>query len=70
MWGPSRLRPAGSIVSEATITTATAIAAEYPSSWTCGMPPKKRQRREITTVLPANSTAPPEVATARATASL
>ena len=44
----------------------TAIAAVYPSVDTSGMPATKSEHRAITTVTPAKTTAPPEVAVARA----
>ena len=66
MRGPSAPSRAGSsVVAPATATT-TAVAAQKPSFVTSGMPANSSDTSAITTVVPANSTAPPAVAVARA----
>ena len=47
--------------------TATEIAAVKPSVLTNGIPATLSKQRAITTVVPAKTTAPPDVAIARAT---
>ena len=57
---------AGSRVSAASTATTTAIAAISPIVVTSGMLATASDTSAIVTVLPANATAPPDVATARA----
>jgi hypothetical protein len=64
---PIRLSTAGSRVVAAVAATNTTIAAVYPSVVTIGMPAAASDRRAMITVLAAKTTAPPEVAVARAT---
>ena len=70
-----RTRPisAGAMVSAATMVIATTRAAARPSAPTNETPEMYRPRMEITTVLPATTTAAPEVlsaATAEVTTSM
>ncbi len=67
MRGPTSARIAGSSVSAQTIAIATIRPVVRPSVVTSGMPATASEQTATTTVLPANRTAPPEVATARAT---
>ena len=64
--GPSRPSIAGSSVMPANIAIRTTIAAVYPSAVTIGMPATSRESSAMITVEPANTTAPPAVAVARA----
>jgi hypothetical protein len=57
---------AGNNVTAASTATTTAIAAINPIMVTSGMFATASDTRAIVTVLPANTTAPPEVAAARA----
>ena len=57
---------AGSRVSAARTATTTAIAAMRPIVVTSGIPATASDTSAIVTVPPANATAPPEVAAARA----
>ena len=66
MRGPRAPSSAGSNVVAPRTETTTAIAAVKPSLATSGMPANTSETRAITTVLPANRTAPPAVAVARA----
>ena len=61
---------AGNNVVAASTAMTTAIAAVKPSALTSGIPAIAREQSAITTVNPAKTTAPPEVAVARATDSL
>src|SRR5262249_58393411 len=66
MCGPSAPSIAGSSVDAAQTATTTAIAAVKPRVETSGIPAKASEQSAITTVKPANTTAPPAVAVARA----
>ena len=70
MRGPRIASTAGSSVSAASTATTTATAAIRPIVVTSGMPATASDTSATVTVQPANVTAPPEVATARAIASL
>ena len=61
---------AGRNVTAAHTATRTTSAAERPSEVTSGIPAKISESSAMTTVLPANTTALPDVATERAIASL
>ena len=67
--GPMKPNSAGSNVTEAIIVTSTVIAAPTPRPWKNGRPMSSRPSSEMTTVIPANSTARPAVSMARAVAS-
>ena len=69
MRGPTAPSNAGSSVTAASIATSTAIAAMNPSVVTSGIWATASEISAIVTVEPANITAPPEVAAARAIAS-
>ena len=60
-------RIAGRSVVAASTATATEIAAVKPRVVTRGIPATASEQSAITTVVPAKTTAPPAVATARAT---
>ena len=64
--GPAIASVAGSSVSAAATATTTAIAAISPIVVTSGMSATASDTSAIVTVPPANTTAPPEVAVARA----
>jgi len=66
MCGPRAPSIAGSNVVAAATAVTTAIAAVNPRVVTRGMPAKASEQRAITTVKPANTTAPPAVAVALA----
>ena len=66
MCGPVIASAAGSRVNAARTATTTATAAISPIVVTSGIPATVSETSAIVTVPPANVTAPPEVATARA----
>ncbi len=63
---PAKPSRAGSSVRARATITATAPADTRPMIVTAGMPAMARPMMAMTTVVPANSTAAPDVATARA----
>ena len=66
MWRPTRDMTAGSRVVAASTAVRTAMADEYPSEDTSGIPATASETSAITTVPPANTIALPDVASARA----
>ena len=66
MLPPRSERTAGRSVIDARTAQRTATAAEMPNDVMSGMPATARDRRAITTVVPANTTAVPEELIARA----
>ena len=65
---PAKPSMAGSNVKAAAITSTTAAIVPTASPWRNGSCRRKRPSKEMTTVVPANSTARPDVASAVATA--
>jgi hypothetical protein len=66
MFGPAKPSIAGINVTAMAIATSTVPAAASPMTVRKGMPTTDRPARAMTTVMPANTTAPPAVALARA----